>query len=173
MGLRKILTLKKMVGLISKVKKFFSNLPEKIDKAAYKYALPFLGTVGDVANSSLVQAGVNFAAPWIDTVAPGWGTGLRIGTSVAGKVGDIANQSLQEDWGGNFGITDFAKNVVSGKYGTNPFKDVVAFTGPSPNPVPKGINLAKRPDTLHSRIQLKALPSGDEEYTGSFVEELD
>jgi hypothetical protein len=50
------------------------------------------------------------------------------------------------------------KNVASGKYTKRG---------------PKGIDLAKRPDQLHPRIELKALPPPDGNYNGSYVEELD
>jgi hypothetical protein len=46
---------------------------------------------------------------------------------------------------------------------------------PSTNSVPKGIYLSKRPDNLHSRIQLKSLPPPEDDSTRpkSFVEETD
>jgi hypothetical protein len=54
-------------------------------------------------------------------------------------------------------------NITSGKYTKK-------------NRVPKGIGLSKRPDELHPRIELKALPEPEPEddgYAGPVIEEVD
>jgi hypothetical protein len=152
-----------MVGIYAKLKNYFSDLPEKVNKAAYKYVLPTVSGLGKVAKYAKI------AAPFVNTIVPGLGTGMEWGAQALSAAGEIADKSLQEDWGDGFGIGDFAENLVTGKYAKNPFKGVKGKAKGKSG----GVGLSQRPGDLHPRLQLKALPPPDDVYTGSFVEELD
>jgi hypothetical protein len=112
------------------------------------------------------------ASPFLNTIAPGLGTGINKGLGWLGTAGNIAN-GLAEDYkeqGDNLSFSDMFNNVKSGKYSKAGRKGVSKSPG--------GIDLGKRPEDLHPRIQLKQLTSGDEEEDApksfkSFVEELD
>jgi hypothetical protein len=150
-----------MVGIYSKIKNGLNWLKGK----AAKYVAPVVGTLGDLANSEFVQGAAGFLNPFLNSAIPGLGTGISTGLSYLGKAGDIAN-GLAADYkeqGDDFGFTDMYKNITSGKY-TN-----------KKNRVPKGVGLSKRPDELHPRIELKALPEpeGNDEYNGPVIEEVD
>jgi hypothetical protein len=146
-----------MVGIYSKIKNGLNWLKGK----AAKYVAPVVGQLGDLANSEFVQGAAGFLNPFLNSVAPGLGTGISTGLSYLGKAGDIAN-GLAADYkekGDDFGFTDMYKNITSGKY--------------TKNRVPKGIGLSKRPDELHPRIELKALPEPEEEVEENFGPNLD
>jgi hypothetical protein len=145
-----------MVGIYAKLKNYFSDLPEKINKGAYKYVLPAISAAGKFAG----YAGKY--APLANTLVPGLGTGLQWGAQALQTAGGIVDESLKEDWGDGFGITDFADNFVSGKYAKNPFRGV---RGKAKSKKTKGADYATNPDDLHPRLKLK---SGSESY----VEEL-
>jgi hypothetical protein len=152
-----------MVGIYAKLKNYFSDLPEKINKGAYKYVLPAISAAGKFAG----YAGKY--APLANTLVPGLGTGLQWGAQALRTAGGIADESLKEDWGDSFGISDFTENLVSGKYAKNPFKGIRSGSNSNGSHKrsrkPKGSDFAMNPDDLHPRLKLK---SGSE----SFVEEL-
>jgi hypothetical protein len=149
-----------MVGVYSKIKNGLNWLKGK----AAKYVAPVVGTLGDIANSDFVQGAAGFLNPFLNSVAPGLGTGISTGLSYLGKAGDIAN-GLAEDYkekGDDFGFSDMYDNIRSGKYTNRKSK------------VPKGIGLSKRPDELHPPIELKSLPGReDEDVVGPNIEEVD
>ena len=145
-----------MVGIYSKIKNGLNWLKGK----AAKYVAPIVGTIGDFANSDLVQGAASFASPFLDTVVPGLGTGIKTGLSWMGKAGDVANglAADYEKYGNDFGISDMIGNVARGKYNGKQ------------QGVGAGINFAKRPDDLNSLIELKSLPSPGQR---SYVEEIE
>jgi hypothetical protein len=154
-----------MVGIYNKLKNGLNWLKGK----AMKYVAPVVGQLGDFANSDFVQGVAGLASPFLDTIAPGLGTGINKGLGWLGSAGDIAN-GLAADYkaqGDNLGFGDMFSNVTSGKYSKKN-----AFASPK-----GGINLSKRPDDLHPRIQLKELTAGEDSggkpTFASYVEELD
>ncbi|GHU18258.1 hypothetical protein FACS189472_06320 [Alphaproteobacteria bacterium] len=149
-----------MVGIYAKIKNGLNWLKGK----AAKYVAPVVSKLGDFADSDFVQGLAGLATPALDMAIPGLGTGISKGLNWIGKAGAIA-KGLSADYnerGDDFGVGDIIKNVATGKY--DKYRK---------NKIPDGIKFAKRPTDLHPRIELKALPSGDETYTGSYVEELD
>jgi hypothetical protein len=153
----------KMVGIYNKIKNGLNWLKGK----AAKYVAPVVSTLGDFANSEFVQGAAGLLTPALNMAIPGLGTGISKGLQWAGQAGDIA-KGLAEgyaEYGDDFSLEDMYKNVTSGKYKSGK---------KSKKRIPGGIDLSKRPDDLHPRIELKALmPAEDEFRTGSFVEELD
>jgi hypothetical protein len=152
-----------MVGIYAKIKNGLNHLKG----AALKNVAPIVGTIGDIAQSDFMQGLAGMAGPVLDTFIPGLGMGINKGLSWIGKAGDIAN-GLTQDYalqGDQLGYSDIFKNVTSGKY-----------TKSAQKSMPKGgINLAQRPDQLHPRVELKALPPPGEyePVTQSYVEEVD
>jgi hypothetical protein len=147
-----------MVGIYSKIKNFFSDLGDKAKSVAFEYVAPVVGKLGNIAGSEFVQGLATKAAPYLNGVIPGLGTGIQTALPWAKQIGDVANGAYKNYMQNpNYGFGDLINNVRNKKYGSK---------------VPKGIGLARRPDELHSRIELKALPSPDD-MPESFVEELD
>ncbi|GHU23250.1 hypothetical protein FACS189472_16240 [Alphaproteobacteria bacterium] len=150
-----------MVGIYAKIKNGLNWLKGK----AAKYVAPVVSKLGDFADSDFVQGLAGVVTPAIDMAIPGLGTGIRKGLDWVGNAGAIA-KGLSADYqeqGDEFGVGDIIKNVATGKYSK------YRRGG-------DGIKFAKRPNELHPRIELKALPSADDnEYSksGSYVEELD
>jgi hypothetical protein len=145
-----------MVGIYAKIKNGLNWLQD----TAYKKALPFIGKLGDFAKSDLVKGVVGLAAPALNGIVPGLGAGVNAGLNYLGKFGDMANNAAADYAANPFGIVDGIQNFTSGKY----------------NRPSKGIGLARRPDKLHNRIKLKALPPPDDEpkpYNGPNIEEID
>ena len=96
-----------MVGIYAKIKNGLSWLKGK----ALKNVAPVIGSIGDFANSSLVQGIAGLAAPALDSFAPGLGTGIKTGLGWVGNAGSIAN-GLARDYaeqGDNLGYTDIFK----------------------------------------------------------------
>ncbi|GHU19229.1 hypothetical protein FACS189472_08710 [Alphaproteobacteria bacterium] len=161
-----------MVGIYAKIKNGLNWLKGK----AAKYIAPVVGGLGDFANSDLVQGVAGLVTPALNMAIPGLGTGINTGLSWTGKAGDIAN-GLADDYkqyGDDFGFTDMFKNVSSGKYTKKKIgmKNPKSVSYESPQ---GGVDLAKRPDDLHPRIKLKALPPAEEteDLVQSYVEEVD
>ncbi|GHU24013.1 hypothetical protein FACS189472_17020 [Alphaproteobacteria bacterium] len=149
-----------MVGIFNKIKNGLNWMKGK----ALKYVAPVIGKLGDFAQSDFVQGIRKLGAPMLDSVIPGLGTGINTGLDWLGKAGDVANglsQDYQEQ-GDNLGYSDIFKNIATGKYVKK-------------RKVPDGISLAKNPDQLHERIQLKMLPAPDDAQgvSASYVEEID
>jgi hypothetical protein len=94
----------------------------------------------------------------LNSFVPGLGTGLNSALPFVANLGKKARK-IHNDWSND---SDYLKNQISN------------FTGCQPQ-VQKGIHLARRPENLHSRIQLKSLPVPDEylPHQKSYVEEID
>jgi hypothetical protein len=151
-----------MVGIYAKIKNGLNYLKG----TAFKNVAPIVGTLGDIAQSDFMKGIADFASPFLDAFAPGLGTGVNKGLSWIGKAGDIASGLAQDyaEQGDELGFGDMFKNITSGKYNK------------SQRSSPKGgIDLAQRPDQLHPRVELKALPPPGEynPVTKSYVEEID
>ncbi|GHU18322.1 hypothetical protein FACS189472_06490 [Alphaproteobacteria bacterium] len=150
-----------MVGTYAKIKNGLNWLKGK----AVKYVAAIVTKPGDVADSDFMQGLAKVITPALDTAMPGRGMAVDKGLDWVGKAGAIS-KGLSEDYsklGKDFSFTDAIANVATGKYDKYRTKQVL-----------KGIQYAHRPDELHSRIQLKALPEPDAfTRTGSYVEELD
>jgi hypothetical protein len=102
-----------MVGIYAKIKNGLNWIQNK----ALKNILPIVGKVGDVANSDLLNSILGYATPVLNSLAPNLGTGLQTVVNYAGKLGNIANNAYADYQQNPFTMTDFAKNVASGKYG--------------------------------------------------------
>jgi hypothetical protein len=155
----------RMVGIYNKLKNGLNWIKGK----AMKYVAPAVGQLGEWASSDLVKGVAGMASPFLDTIAPGLGTGINKGLGWLGTAGNIAN-GLSADYqeqGDKLGFSDMFANIKSGKYTKG--KTVASPKG--------GITLSKRPDDLHPRTQLKELTAGDDgegrPTFASYVEELD
>jgi hypothetical protein len=133
-----------------------------------------IGKLGDLASSDLLNGVVGVATPFLNTVMPGLGTGIGKGLDWLGSAGAVAN-GLAADYekqGDNFGFGDMYQNIKSAKY-----TKTTATSRNVKKGVPKGIDLAERPEKLHERIELKMLPAPDdydgESTSASFIEEID
>jgi hypothetical protein len=151
-----------MVGIYNKIKNGLNWLKGK----ALKYVAPAIGKLGDLASNELLNGVVGVATPFLNTIAPGLGTGIGKGLDWLGNAGTIANGVAADyaEQGDKLGFGDIYTNIKSGKYNKK-------------RSVPKGIDLAERPEKLHERIELKMLPAPDdydgETASASFVEEVD
>jgi hypothetical protein len=151
-----------MVGIWNKIKNGFNTIQNKVEKNL----IPFVGKLGDFVNSKGVQAAASFITPALTAVNPMSGTAVSTGMNFLGGLGDAAN-----DYAKNGSVLETAQNYAKSK-------------------LMSAQDVAKRPDQLHERIQLKALPpadedesqdadedeepiTGDEEYTGPVLEEVD
>jgi hypothetical protein len=150
-----------MVGIYSKLKTFVGKLGDGASSMVYDYGLPFVKKVGDFAGSSFVQGLANRAAPVLDTFIPGLGSGLSKGLPFISKLGGMAQSAIDD-----YRPPAFA----SAKGGAKSRKRKIGLA--------RGAGLAKRPDDLHDRVQLKALmpPEDDDDLTvavPSSVDEVD
>jgi hypothetical protein len=139
-----------MVGIYAKIKNGLNWIKDK----AKNVVMPFMGKIGDFANNKTVQGLASWAAPALNGIVPGLGNGVSAAIPFLGKLGNTAKAYLNDD-------DDFN----SGELQPVPLMNVKRKVG--------AIGLAQRPDTLHSRIELKALPAPEDEPPRSFVEELD
>jgi hypothetical protein len=74
---------------------------------------------------------------------------------------------VKNDHLNNGDLTDYASEKA---------QQIFGMTNPNAKPkltVSRGIGLARRPDKLSSRIQLKSLPAPDDLPRGPIIEELD
>jgi hypothetical protein len=143
-----------MVGIYAKIKNGLNWLQDK----AYKNVMPIVGKIGDFAKSDLVKGAVGLISPALNGIVPGLGAGVSTGLDYLGRIGDMANNAAADYAANPFGIVEGIHNFTGGKY-----------SRPS-----KGIGLARRPDKLHDRIKLKALPPADDEtYSGPNITEVD
>jgi hypothetical protein len=137
------------------------------DKVKNK-VIPFANKALDFANSDFAQGVMGLAGTGLNLLAPGAGTALQGGLksviNLGNNVRDIGNKV------GN--IASEARNTWN-----NEDKQQLPR-------IKRGINLARKPGEMNSRIQLKALPPADEEVPttkyslgllprGPRIEELD
>jgi hypothetical protein len=154
-----------MVGIWNKIKNGLNTIQNKVQQNL----IPFVGKLGDFVNSKPVQTAASFITPALTAVNPALGTAVSTGMNFLGGLGNAANEFTK-----NNSVLEMAQNYKKGK-----------LTSPQ--------DFAKRPNQLHERIQLKALPPADEnedeepigedeqEYdqtpvmnqNGSYVEEVD
>jgi hypothetical protein len=125
--------------------------------------MPILGKLGDLANSKFVRGAAGFASPLLNGFIPGLGSAIYKGLDYVSDYGSMAKNAADDYAQNNFGIAEGLKNWASGKYKNENYQKKKI----------DGIKYAKRPEDLHPGIELKALPSGDENRNGSYVEELD
>jgi hypothetical protein len=142
-----------MPGIFNKINKYWDLLKNKVVNTI----LPTIANIGDLAGSDVVQGIASFATPVLNTIVPGLGSGLGLALPFISNLGKKA-RTIAKDWSANPDylsdqIKEFAREKSQVKQ------------------VPKGIGLSRRPEQLHSRIQLKALP--DPDNSKSYVEELD
>jgi hypothetical protein len=143
-----------MVGIYAKIKNGLNWLQDK----AYTKVMPVLGKIGDLADSSLVRGAVGMISPALNGIVPGLGAIANQGLDWASKIGGMARNAADDYAQNPFGVVEGIHNFTGGKYSQKPSK---------------GIGLARRPDKLHDRIKLKALPSPDDTYNGPIIEEVD
>ena len=110
---------------------------------------------------SKFQKGLNYltelankSTGFINGFVPVLGTALNYALPAIGKIGDIAHNSYLDYKEKPYGIGEWVQNFASGRY-NEPKKPRLKIS--------KGIGLAKRPDQLHNRISLKALPPPDDD----------
>jgi hypothetical protein len=142
-----------MVGIYAKIKNGLNWIKNK----ATENVLPWVSKIGDLANSKAVQGIMGFATPALNSFIPGLGTGIGKGLNFLGKLGGLSNNVNQHLKSGD--LIDYVIN-----------DDEAPMKTPKISP---GIRLSRRPNALHERIKLKALPAPDDVYTGPKVEEID
>ena len=128
-----------MVGIYSKIKNGLNNFKNKV-------IAPVFGTIADLTENPYVNSLINWAAPAVDSLIPGLGTGISTALPYANKI----SRKISE-W-------------------ATPEKQ------PSrTKQVDKGIHLARDIDDLHGRLELKPEITGTEivPYTRSYVEEVE
>jgi hypothetical protein len=133
-----------MVGIWNKIKNGLSSFAN----AAKRNLLPYVGKIGDFINSKPVQGFASFINPILTGINPALGTAVSSGMGILGELGNVAN--------------DYNKTGSA-------FQTVQNFANRRAPRVKRGIGLARRPDQLSDRIQLKALPSP---LNRSYVEEI-
>ncbi|GHU19205.1 hypothetical protein FACS189472_08650 [Alphaproteobacteria bacterium] len=169
-----------MVGIFNKIGKFFGKVKDVVKDTV----LPTIGKIGDFMDSDAVQGIASFAAPALNTIVPGLGTGLGMALPFLSKLGKKA-KGISKEWNNNSNyLMDKVKEFsgASPKGDTSPWlakANATAYESNEPDEpsIPQGIQFARRPDALHSRIKLKQLPAAEDEYVGprgeSYVEEID
>jgi hypothetical protein len=136
-----------MVGIWAKIKNGFNWVKDHIFK-------PVVCGLKKVVDNKFVKGIVKYAAPALNMVIPCLGTGIQTGFNFLSKAAPIASNLLSDhDKGGFKGV---AKNVMGGKYNHVMPKQLQRA-------IQSGMELAKRPDTLHNRLQLRALPAPEKE----------
>jgi hypothetical protein len=150
-----------MVGIYAKIKNGLSWLKNKVKDNV----LPTLGKIGDFANSKAVHGILGLATPALNSFMPWLGTGLSTAANFVGKLGSMSND-----------INDHLNNGDLMDYASEKAQQIFGMANPNAKPkltVSRGIGLARRPDKLSSRIQLKSLPAPDDLPRGPIIEELD
>jgi hypothetical protein len=135
-----------MVGIYSKLKTYFGKLGDGATKMAYDYGLPLVSKIGKFANSPFVQGLASRAAPALDSFVPGLGTAVSKGLPFVSRFGDMAQSAIDYHRPPAFANAKSSARSRKGRIG-----------------LARGAGLAKRPDDLHERVQLKALMPADDE----------
>jgi hypothetical protein len=119
---------------------------------------PIVNTVNKITHNPFVNNLVNTAAPMLNSVLPGLGTGISTGFNVVKNAAPVVQQLISD--GEKGGIQNVLQNFTQGNYNK-------AIPEQLRRMVQSGMTLAKRPDTLHNRLQLRALPPPDDEVKSS------
>jgi hypothetical protein len=156
----------RMVGIWNKIKNGLNNVKNTVAKNL----LPWMGKVGDFVNSQPFQSISSFVTPALNGFIPGLGSGISTGLNYLGKFGNIAKNMSADTMGKEFNLQNAmntAYKFANGAYSNDASTDI-----PKKRVLKQGIRLARRPDQLSDRIQLKAFPDGNG-WSGPIVEELD
>jgi phage-related protein len=144
----------KMVGIYAKIKNGFIK--------------PVVNTVNKIVHNPFVNNLVKTAAPALNSFIPGLGTGISTGFEIVKNITPVAQQLISD--GEKGGIQNVFQNFTQGNYNKDIPKQLQRV-------IQSGMGLAKRPDTLHNRLQLRASPAPEMMNTAPFknprVEELD
>jgi phage-related protein len=116
-----------------------------IKDKAVNTAIPVIGKINDIINSKAVSGAVNFAAPLLNSIYPALGTGIQAALPMVQNFSQSLNNQAQK-----FG------NMIQ----------------PTRN-VKQGIGLARRPDEIHPRLELKGGSGTVFNRNDSYAEVLD
>jgi hypothetical protein len=139
------------LGIWNKLGKFVDWDKDK----AVNTAIPAIGKISDFINSNAVSSAVNWAAPVLNTIVPSLGTGISAALPMVQKFASSFNNQAQK-----FGST--LQNM------NKPFSE----QQPTRN-IKQGIGLARRPDTIHPRLELKDGSGIEYNRNGSYAEVLE
>jgi hypothetical protein len=127
-----------------------------------------VNTVNKITHNPFVNALVKTAAPALNSFIPGLGTGISTGFKVVKNATPVVQQLISD--GEKGGFQNVVQNFTQGKYNKAIPKQLQRL-------IQSGMGLAKRPEALHNRLQLRELPPPDDEINVPFknprVEELD
>jgi hypothetical protein len=138
-----------MFGIWAKIKNGFNWIKDHIVK-------PVVQTAGKVINNPFFNSLVKVAAPVLNSVMPGLGMRIQTGIGVAQRVIPVADQLLSDlDKGGAHQVF---QNATQGNYNKALPQSVQRL-------IQSGVGLARRPNQLHNRLQLRALPGPQKEMT--------
>ncbi|GHU18100.1 hypothetical protein FACS189472_05930 [Alphaproteobacteria bacterium] len=137
---------RKMVGIFKKIKDGLNWIKNKV----VKNVLPYVGKLGDIVDSDALQSVIKAIGPAADAFIPGLGTGINAARNFISNAGNVARTLTKT--GGFANVPNLSNKFANVPNLSNKFANVP--------------NLAKRPDQLHDRIQLKALPPPEDDGLG-------
>jgi hypothetical protein len=106
-----------MVGIYSKIK----NVLDWTHNKAFKTVAPFIGKLGEAANSSAVRGIAALASPVLNGFMPGLGAGLNKGLDFLSYAGGIAKQA-EDDYDAGMSLGDMGTKLMKGGYRSTPKK---------------------------------------------------